>query len=61
MCYSVVLIKLVLPSLLLDQVARSRQGVQRDPLAPLDHPLLWALALQTHPVTVDKAKLNQKE
>lgn len=38
------------PSLQRDQVVRSHQGVRRDPLAPLDHPLPWDLALQARPV-----------
>lgn len=38
------------PSLQRDQVVRSHQGVRRDPLAPLDRPLPWVLALQARPV-----------
>lgn len=47
------LIRDILPSLLLFQVAQSHQGGQYDLLAPLDHPLLWVLVLQSHPVAIN--------
>ena len=49
------------PSLQRDQVVRSHRGVRRDPLAPLDHPLPWDLALQARPVrdkTTPSAQTN---
>lgn len=44
------------PSLQRAQVVRSHQGVRRDPLAPLDRPLPWVLALQVRPVSTRQNK-----
>lgn len=54
--WTIVQIKWAVPFHLIVQVVRSHQGAPHDPLAPLDHPLLWALELQPHPGTVDKEK-----